>query len=89
MKVNSDSLKEDVLRMLRAKVSFSEKIPPKGIETYEAFVVAAVELSVIIIDHDKIETPENLVECEEEMVERILLAAHALLGRVRMAVLKH
>lgn len=80
MKINSDSLKEDVLKLLEKRLIINPEAPAGIAELAQTLLVAAVEFTTRCINHDLIETEEDLVKCTHDVYIRIRTAMHLLAG---------
>lgn len=82
MKINSDSLKEDVTKLMAAIPLRGPHLTSTGRDLLDIFTAAAIEFGVGVIDHDKLETAEDLEGCTRMVVSNVQTAVYALLCRV-------
>lgn len=81
MKIDSSSLKEDVTATVKSRLYLPDEATASEKAAIKAFLEAAIEFGTVVIDHNKIETLENLEQCTHAVSERVELAALLLLGR--------
>lgn len=84
MKINSDSLKEDVRKMMEEVTHLSSDMLPLERQAFETYVVAALEFGTSVIDHDKIETQADLTACTALVVMRVGASVELLIGHARV-----
>lgn len=79
MKINSDSLHEDVLAAV-VEGHGLEDMEKENEDVLRKYLLAAVDFGTYVIDHDKIETEEDLEKCTRRIVKRIKASLDILIG---------
>ena len=81
MIVDSSSLKEDTVRMMLNGMPDDTKLSDEERRCIKQYVIAAIDFGTSVIDHDKIETLEDLKQCAKNICVRVLSSMEVLSGQ--------